>query len=267
MLYIPFTLNSVVGRIFVGYKQMGKGKIHIGTSGWSYKDWKEIYYPPKMKATDWISFYAKDFKATEINASFYRLPTQETVLKWIDKVPRGFKFCPKMSRYLTHVKKLRGPEEPLQRFFSIFEPMKKHMGPVLIQLPPQLKFNTEVVEHLYKLLRNEYKEYRFALEARHPTWVEKESFDMMRKYHIAFVISQSGVGWPYEEVITAKDVYVRFHGPGNLYASKYTDEMLQEYAGKFNGWMNDGHSIWVFFNNDWYANAVYNAKTLIEMTK
>src|SRR5215213_5518071 len=118
-----------------------KRNIHIGTSGWSYKHWKEIFYPHKLKAAEWIVFYSNYFKITEINASFYRLPLKETIINWTKKVPKDFLFCPKMSRYLTHMKKLTEPEEPLERFFGIFEPMRKVMGPVLVQLPPFLKFD------------------------------------------------------------------------------------------------------------------------------
>src|SRR6186997_30474 len=92
------------------------GKIHIGTSGWSYKDWVEIFYPKKVKTKDWLSHYAKTFDCTEINGSFYRLPSKQTVINWVNMVSKQFKFCPKMSRYLTHLKKLREPEEPLERF-------------------------------------------------------------------------------------------------------------------------------------------------------
>ncbi len=136
---------------------MGSQHIHIATSGWSYKHWKEIFYPPKMKATDYLSYYAKHFDITEINTSFYRLPNPETVLGWMKKVPRGFKFCPKMSRYLSHMKKLREPEESLERFFEVFEPMKNTMGPVLIQLPHMIKFNYEVSDNLFKLLKKSIK--------------------------------------------------------------------------------------------------------------
>src|SRR5687768_8695063 len=104
-------------------------KIHIGTSGWSYKHWKEDFYPKGLKQTDWLSFYARSFSITEINTSFYRLPAAETVINWTKKVPKKFLFCPKMSRYLTHMKKLHDPEEPLERFFEIFQPMKKTNGP------------------------------------------------------------------------------------------------------------------------------------------
>jgi uncharacterized protein YecE (DUF72 family) len=243
------------------------GKIHIGTSGWSYKAWKGIYYPEKMKATDWLLHYAKDFNITEINASFYRLPKRETVENWVEKVPKGFMFCPKMSRYLTHMKKLRDPEEPLQRFFEVFEPMQKYMGPVLIQLPAMVKFNYDVTEHLFKLLKKEYRKYSFALEVRDDSWMNDDALDLLARYDIAFVISQSGVGFPYSEMVTAKNIYVRFHGPEQLYASKYSDEMLEEFAKKFKKWQKEGHDVWAFFNNDWYAYAVENGKRLLEMTR
>src|SRR5689334_18994602 len=107
-----------------GYFCKMKGKFRIGTSGWSYKDWKNVFYPKNIRTSDWLSFYAKTFDSTEINSSFYRLPSKETVISWVNSVPKNFKFCPKMSRYLTHMKKLRAPEEPLERFFSIFAPMQ-----------------------------------------------------------------------------------------------------------------------------------------------
>jgi uncharacterized protein YecE (DUF72 family) len=241
------------------------GKVYIGTSGWSYKHWRGTYYPQKLKSAEWLTYCTNDFNVTEINASFYRLPKQETVIKWTEMVPKHFKFCPKMSRYLSHMKKLRDPEEPLQRFFEIFDPIRKHLGPVLIQLPPQASFNYDVAEHFFKLLKKIYRQYSFALEVRHDTWMDDNALDLMAKYDIAFVVSQSGVGFPYHEMITSKNIYVRFHGPDVLYASSYTDEMLQGFAKKFRQWMDEGHDIWAFFNNDMHTYAIHNAKTLINM--
>jgi uncharacterized protein YecE (DUF72 family) len=242
-----------------------QGKIHIGTSGWSYKHWKGIFYPPKVKAADWLSFYAETFKTTEINGSFYRLPSEETVIKWTQQVQDDFIFCPKMSRFLTHMKKLNDPEEPLERFFTVFEPMKNKMGPVLIQLPPFLKFNYDKAEHFYSLLKGKYKYYEFVMEVRHDTWLQEESLTLMTKYDIGFVISQSGTNFPYSEMVTAKNIYVRFHGPKELYASSYSDEMLKDFAKKFHHWTKEGHIIWVYFNNDIHGYALEDAKRLIEL--
>jgi uncharacterized protein YecE (DUF72 family) len=241
--------------------------IHIGTSGWSYKHWKDIFYPPKLKSTEYLSFYARHFNITEINTSFYHLPKHETVLGWLSKVPAEFKFCPKISRFITHMKKLRDPDEPLELFFDVFEPMKTRMGPVLIQLPPSLRFNYDVSEYFFQLLKKKYKGYEFVLEVRHTTWLQEDSLTLFAKYDIGFVISQSGEVFPYSEMVTAKNIYVRFHGPGYLYASAYTDEMLSYYADKFINWVKEGHEIWAFFNNDVHGHAFRDAKRLEEMVK
>lgn len=246
---------------------MADKRIHIGTSGWSYKDWKGIFYPEKMKASDWLSFYAEHFDTTEINSSFYRMPTAETVLNWATKVPEGFTFCPKMSRFLTHMKKLNEPEEPLRRFFEVFAPIKPHLGPILLQLPPFLKYNPEKVVYFFELLKSQYAGYDFALEVRHNTWMSNEAIELMKQYDIAWVISQSGVGFPYAEHITSEHIYFRFHGPRKLYASSYPDETLKEYALKFKKWHKAGHTLWIYFNNDWYGYGINNANTLKKMLK
>ena len=242
-----------------------QSSIHIGTSGWSYKHWKDLFYPPKLASTKWLSFYAQTFSTTEINASFYRLPSQETVMKWMEQVPKNFLFCPKMSRYLTHMKKLNEPEEPLERFFNIFEPMKKMMGPVLIQLPPSLKFDYDTADHFFNLLKKQYRSYQFVIEIRHDSWLKEDSLTLMTKYDVGFVISQSGDKFPYSEMVTAKNIYVRFHGPAALYASSYTDEMLKAFAKKFKSWISEGHVVWAYFNNDVFGYAIEDAKKLIQM--
>jgi uncharacterized protein YecE (DUF72 family) len=235
--------------------------IHIGTSGWSYKGWKGLYYPQKLATTRWLEFYAQDFGTTEINSSFYGLPSQETASKWMNKVPPGFLFCPKMSRYLTHIKRLKNAEEPLERFFSVFAVMQPQLGPVLVQLPSNLPFDYHVAESFYSLLQ-QYKGYAFAMEVRHPTWLREPSLTLMAKYDISFVISQSGDHFPYAEVVTSKNIYVRFHGPGQLYASAYTTGMLEYFAQKFKGWVEEGHTVWAYFNNDINGYAPEDAKKL-----
>jgi uncharacterized protein YecE (DUF72 family) len=241
---------------------MAKGHIHIGTSGWHYKEWKGIYYPPDIRTRDWLSYYANEFATTEINSSFYRLPSEETAANWTGMVPDDFKFCPKMSRFLTHMKKLRDPEEPLLRFFSRFDPMLHKMGPILLQLPHMVIYNPDVVRHFFSLLKEQYGDYRFALEVRHESWLEDEPVALMKKYEIAFVISQSGVGWPYKELVTSKNIYVRFHGPRALYASSYDDDTLRYFASLFRKWKSKGHEVWAFFNNDVGCLAIENAKRL-----
>jgi len=242
-----------------------KAAIHIGTSGWSYKHWKDIFYPEGLKETDWLDFYAQQFMVTEINNSFYRLPKTTTTAGWEKKSPKGFTFCPKMNRYLTHMKKLNDPAESLERFFTAFEPLQNKMGPVLMQLPAAVAFHVEKTTALYTICKEVYPQYRFAMEVRHPSWLSAESIALMETYNIAFVISQSGTGFPYAELVTAQHIYVRFHGPAALYASDYSDTQLQEFATLFKAWQKDGHSIWAFFNNDVGGFAFKNAGRLREL--
>jgi uncharacterized protein YecE (DUF72 family) len=239
--------------------------IHIGTSGWSYKHWRGMFYPQTLPSSEWLDHYKTVFSTTEINGSFYRLPSVETVEKWTAQVPDNFVFCPKMSRYLTHLKKLREPEEPMERFFSVFEPMKKKMGPVLVQLPAMLRFTYHVAEEFYRLLKFSYGQYGFVMEVRHPSWLQEESLTLMTAFDIGFVSSQSNGVFPYAETVTAKNIYVRFHGPEALYASSYSDEMLQGFARKFKQWAAEGHEVWAYFNNDIHGYAPADAQRLKQM--
>jgi uncharacterized protein YecE (DUF72 family) len=243
---------------------MQGNRVYIGTSGWSYKHWKESFYPHKMPTRAWLPHYATRFNTTEINGSFYRLPTQETVLSWMQQVPPHFVFCPKMSRYLTHMKKLKDPEEPLQRFFGIFSPMHGVMGPVLVQLPPQLRFNYDLADHFYGLLHTQYRAYQFVVEIREDSWLHDDSLTLMAKYGIGLVISQSNGVFPYSEMVTAPNIYVRFHGPAQLYASPYSDEELDSWAHKFRSWIFEGHTVWAYFNNDIHGYAFEDARRLRE---
>ncbi|WP_160713997.1 DUF72 domain-containing protein [Chitinophaga solisilvae] len=235
---------------------------HIGTSGWSYKHWKEIFYPPDLKPAEWLHYYSRFFHVTEINTSFYHLPKSATVAGWVEKVPQRFKFCPKISRYLTHIKRLLDPEEPVQKFFDIFDPVKKHLGPVLIQLPPSLAFDPERVTPFFSLLHSRYRGYRFALEARHDSWLETSATQLLQQYHIAWVIAVAGKRWPSAEFVTAKHIYLRFHGPNGHYDTAYTKKTMEEYAEKIQAWEREQHNIWAFFNNDGHGYALKNGQTL-----
>jgi uncharacterized protein YecE (DUF72 family) len=140
-------------------------------------------------------------------------------------------------------------------------PLEQKMGPVLVQLPPMLKFRYELAEAFYQQIAK-YKQHEFVLEVRHQTWLEEQSLTLMAKYNIGLVISESGGHFPYSEMVTAKNIYVRFHGPEALYASAYNDEMLQHYAAKFKGWIAEGHTLWAFFNNDIHGHAFRDAQRL-----
>lgn len=183
----------------------------------------------------------------------------------MDEVPPGFLFCPKMSRYLTQYKKLNDPEEALARFFNVFEPMQVKMGPILVQLPPLLAYHYDKTDHFFAVLKSNYAQFQFALEIRHYSWLEDEPIALMKKYNIAFVISQSKDHFPYAEHVTSPHVYVRFHGPGALYASAYTNEQLQYYSKLFLQWKKEGKQVYAFFNNDVNGHAFHDAQKLIDL--
>lgn len=239
-----------------------KGEIYIGTSGWVYPHWKEVFYPAGLPQRRWLEFYASQFNCTEINASFYRLPTKATVEKWAATTGKNFHFCPKISRFITHAKKLNDPEQAVPRFFDVFGAIAGSIGPVLIQLPAMLTFNKTKAMHFFSYLAHHYNDFRFSLEARHASWTEKEAVALLRKYHIGWVIAESGTRFASAELVTASHIYLRFHGPDGHYATSYNPKVLRSYADKCLRWKEKGYTVWVFFNNDLHGYAIENARTL-----
>lgn len=170
-----------------------------------------------------------------------------------------------MNRYLTHFKQLREPEEPLDRFFKSFKYLEKHLGPVLLQLPERLHFKEPVARYLFALLKTKYAQYQFALEARHATWFQSESLALLTHYNIACVIAQSDNVFPYVEHTTTKHIYLRLHGPHELFASGYSPIELQYFASRIRQWRRSGKTIWVYFNNDVHGYAFRNASYLQDL--
>jgi uncharacterized protein YecE (DUF72 family) len=239
--------------------------LHIGTSGWSYKHWAEIFYPKEVKPERYLEYYITRFSCVELNSCFYHLPLKRTVTGWINRTPETFRFCLKLSRYITHQMQLVNIEGALQKFFDVFEDMKERSGPVLIQLPPGLSFDKQLICNFFNLLKEQYSQYRFAIEVRNRSWVNEDFFDMLAQYRIAFVNADSGNRYPYHELATTDFVYLRLHGREQLYASNYSENVLTEYAEKIRSWLLEGKEAWVFFNNDYHGFAVKNAKKLIEI--
>ncbi len=239
-------------------------KVFIGTSGWVYGDWGDnVFYPEELKEKDWLKFYCQHFQTVEINATFYHQMSAKTFKNWYNKVPENFIFSVKISRFLTHVKKLNEPKEPWQRFINSAKELKEKLGPILVQLPPNLHVN---LDKLKELIRVVSKQYKVALEVRHQSWFDESVYKMIKKLNISLVFSY-GEGLPAEEEITADFIYVRMHGPGDLYGSKYTTRQLKKLADKIRLWKRQVKDIYIYFNNDTNGYAVDNAKKLIELTQ
>jgi uncharacterized protein YecE (DUF72 family) len=236
--------------------------LYIGTSGWSYQHWSDIFYPKNIKPNKYLEYYITKFNCVELNSSFYHLPNKTTVAGWNNRTPDTFRFCPKISRYITHHLRLVDTKESLKKYYDVFEVMKIRLGPVLIQLPPGLPFDKSLTNNFLNLLKDQFKHYRFALEVRHKSWITDEFFDLLTQHGIAFTIADSGKRFPYYETVTADFVYLRFHGHEKLYASDYSESDLRRYANKIIDWLNENKEVWVFFNNDFNGFAVKNAQRL-----
>jgi uncharacterized protein YecE (DUF72 family) len=160
----------------------------IGTSGWNYKHWgNNVFYPSTLKPAEWLQFYAQHFDTVEINNSFYRLPTEDAFIHWRQGVPKEFIFAVKASRFLTHIKRLKEPEAPLELFFSRTRYLKGQLGPVLFQLPPRFKVDMERLEVFLRVLRKPAarRRVRCAIEVRDATWLEPAVFALLAKHRVA----------------------------------------------------------------------------------
>jgi len=240
--------------------------LYIGTSGWVYPHWRNIFYPQGLAQRSWLAYYAQNFNACEINGSFYRLPSRTSVENWLNTVGPDFRFCIKLSRFVTHAKKLNDPGLTLPRFFDVFGIAVDRLGPILIQLPANLAFQKEKVKSFFEYLSKNYRGFSFSLEARHAGWQEPAAIDLLRSYKIGWVIADSGTRFASADLITADHIYLRFHGPDGSYATSYDKRMLKSCAEKCRRWLHKGHSVWIFFNNDIHGHAIRNAQMLRELT-
>lgn len=238
-----------------------KGKCFIGTSGWSYDHWAGVFYPPDLKTADRLNFYINHFNSVEINNTFYHLPTPSAFKGWRESAPKNFIYALKGSRFITHMKKLKDPKEPLHLFLERAKLLKDNLGPILFQLPPHWRCNTERLKEFIKLLP---ANIRFAFEFREPSWFNKEIYDILKENNIALCIyHMPEFESPIE--VTAKFAYIRFHGTDFLYGGRYSKKELLRGADLINGFIKEGRDVYVYFNNDANGYAVINAKELMEM--
>lgn len=158
------------------YEARPRSGLHVGTSGWHYDHWRGPFYPPEVSSDGLLDHYARYFSTAEINNSFYQLPAAETLAQWRDAVPEGFVFAAKASRYLTHMKKLKDPEEPLQRLLGRLDALGEKLGPILLQLPPRWKANHERLEAFLKELPDGYS---YAFEFRDESWFDEGVYELL----------------------------------------------------------------------------------------
>jgi len=238
---------------------MARG-LHVGTSGWTYDDWRGSFYPEGVRGADRLGFYASRFDTVEVNATFYRLPTRAMIDAWNRRLPRRFHLVLKGPRSVTHMKKLAGCEKALGAFLESAARLDA-LRVILWQLPPMLHCDVPRLDAFLGMLP---RTVRHAVEPRHESWWDEEVYACLRRHRVALV-SVSHPSLPAVVVPTTDLLYLRFHGLGpRLYDHDYTRAELRAWERRLRPHLR-GRTLYAFFNNDWHANAPKNALVFREM--
>ena len=237
--------------------------IFIGTSGWSYDHWIGKFYPREMERTDWIKHLAEHFNSVELNMSFYRFPFKNMLKGWYNKLPDNFQMTMKANRNITHRKRLQNIDELLLRFYNLASVLDDKLGCILFQTPPSFKKNDSNLERLENFLESLKGNYKNVFEFRHKSWWSDEIYALLQKYSSTFCIV-SGLNMPDTMPVTSNTVYLRFHGPGQPYASKYSPKQIKEWTEKIKALDENENveNIYCYFNNDSEGYAIDNAMDL-----
>ncbi|MEJ2722428.1 MAG: DUF72 domain-containing protein [bacterium] len=249
-----------------------RGRLYVGTSGWSY-DWED-FYPDDLPDRRRLEYYAGRFGTVEVNYSFYRLPRRTTYEKWAGETPDGFLFALKLSRYISHIKRLHRVKTAFRKFIVRAAPIGGKLGPVLIQLPPSFKLDVERLEAFLEQAvavgeERELDPFRLAFEFRHPTWFTDDAqpaVEALGRYGAAFVCGHSSrYPYPENEPVTGDFMYLRFHGPDKMFASAYGVEGLKRWEPRIGAWLDDGIDVFAYFNNDAGGHAARDARALLDL--
>ncbi len=240
---------------------MNLEKIYIGTSGYSYPHWRGDFYPPGLKSSDYLAFYARHFNTVEINYSFYHIPAEKSIQKWKDQVPENFLFTLKANKQITHRSRLQNVEGLTKVMTWRMHLLKEKAGVLLFQLPPSFGMD---LPRLEKFLQALPSRVRCAFEFRNSSWFVEETFVLLEEYQAGFCIV-SAPDFPILVRATAPFVYFRFHGQNQWIHYSYSDDELHFWAEKMKAFHEEGREIFAYFNNDPEANAVRNALRLKEI--
>ena len=234
----------------------------VGCSGWNYASWRHgVFYPERCPPQRWLAFYARHFDTVELNATFYRLPTVKAVQGWVDQTPPDFALTIKMSRYVTHVKRLRDLPPSLELFYGRLRPLldSPKLGPMLWQLPPTFRYDPD---RLGSTLEHLHDGRRHAFEFRHSSWFRPETYALLRDHRAALVIAdRPSVNTFQTHERTTGYTYVRLHGGTRGRNGNYSHSELTEWAGRLDRWAKHG-DVFAYFNNDWERYAINNATSL-----
>lgn len=269
---------------------MRAGQARVGTSGWRYPPWRGDFYPRGLPQRRELAYLAERLPTVEINGTFYSLARPEACTAWRADVPDRFVFAIKGSRYITHMLKLRHFEKPLANFFSSgLLRLGSTLGPILWQMPPQLRYDDARVRAFFDAVPRDIAAaerwarrhdrrttgrsalrtaeprpgpIRHAVEVRHPSWLTGDALARLRELDVALVAADTAGKHPFSLERTADFAYVRLHGSTALYASRYTDAELAAWANRIAAWTAAGADVYVYFDNDARGYAPHDALRL-----
>ncbi|MCP5117339.1 MAG: DUF72 domain-containing protein [bacterium] len=239
-------------------------ELHIGTSGWTHNNWRGIFYPKKVKQADYLSFYATRFRSAEIIDASHHLPKTTTFENWAAAVPNEFQFAIKANGLVPHIQKLRTTTDDWKAFLEHASALGAQLGPILLHFPPSLKANAERLAAFLDQCRASGAG-RLALEFRHASWFDPDALEIALQHKAALAIASSERFPQAPGVPTADFMYLRFHGPGPLFSSRYSKDELEPWAGRIERWLDGGRDVYAYFNNDFEGNALINARQLEKM--
>lgn len=236
--------------------------IRVGTCGWQYDDWRGAFYPAELAKTRWLAAYSHSFDTVECDNAFYRLPTRETFAKWAGEVPGGFLMSVKASRFLTHIKRLRDPDEPVKRLVDSCEGLGDRLGPVLLQLPPTMAAD---VDRLRACLACFPPRVKVAVEPRHDSWWTEEVRAILTQHGAALVWSDRLRKSQAPLWRTADWGYLRLHQGRLEFPPDYHPATLRRWLRRINETWTAAETVFVYFNNDPGAAAVRDAQAMQRM--
>jgi uncharacterized protein YecE (DUF72 family) len=220
-------------------------KWNTGCSGFYNKHWKGIFYPETLPQSKWLNFYCEHLNSLELNVTFYRFPTEKLMKSWFDKSPENFKFSVKAPKIITHYKKFRECKNLLNDFYSICEKgLKNKLGCLLFQFPPSIVYSEELLEHIVLEL---HSGFRNVLEFRHPSWWNKEVYEVLAKREIIFC-SVSHPKLPGDIIVNRHILYLRLHGVPEMFYSRYKHAELEKLVFLLKN-KNELNDAYIYFNN------------------
>lgn len=238
------------------------GRVFIGTSGWSYRGWKEGFYDG-VPRTRWLEHCAEHFTGLEANGTFYRLQSEKTLRTWLERTPDDFVFTAKGHRFVTHNKKLIDADETVVNSRNNMRPLGDRLAVVVWQLPERFSVNLERLAAFAHTLSRRWTGVRHTVEFRHASWFSNGVAELMHAHDLA-VCQSDAARWPRWDAVTTDLVYVRLHGHTRTYASSYSSGSLDGWAQKIRRWQKEERDVHVYFDNDAEGAAPFDALKLMD---